>query len=102
MDKIELIKAITDYHPGSEIGIESGLSYYTGGMKDSGDWYYRELLDMPEHALQALLDRLIEEFKPRPEPTPDEKSQNIRELEQWFRDRNIKIFPDEINQEEGA
>lgn len=89
MDKIELIKKITEYHPASEVGRKYGLSEYTGGMADTGRWYYHKLLDMSEANLQDILDRLIEEWKPVPRPPEKEV---IQELEQWFKDRGINPF----------
>jgi len=90
MDKIELIKKITSFHPGSSIGTTRGMSHYVGGMADTGEWYFRKLLDMPEDALERLLADLEEEFRPRPQRP---EAEVIAELEQWFKDRNIPIFP---------
>lgn len=77
MDKIEAIKLITDYHPGSRAGIDRGWSYYVGGMMDSGDWYYRKLLDIPLRELLECLEQLKEDYKPAPPKvyTEEEKRQ---------------------------
>lgn len=56
MNKLELIKQITDHHPA--LGSHLNLSWYVGGMRDSGDWYYRKLMDMEEDALQKVLAEL--------------------------------------------
>lgn len=78
MDKIEAIKLITDYHPGSRAGIDRGWSYYVGGMMDSGDWYYRKLLDIPLRELLECLEQLKEDYKPVPPKvyTEEEKRQH--------------------------
>lgn len=67
MDKIELIDLITDFHPDSEAGRKRGLCHYTGGMKDSGDWYYKKLLKLSGEELKVLYDELKEEWKPKPQ-----------------------------------
>lgn len=67
MSKIELIKKITEYHPANQAGRKRGWSHYVGGMADTGDWYFRKLLDASETDLQNCLNELIEEFKPKPE-----------------------------------
>lgn len=44
-DKIALIDKICKLHP--SLGVDKGWSEYTGGMKDSGEWYFRRMLDVP-------------------------------------------------------
>lgn len=72
-DKIKLIDEIVERHP--SCGVERGWSHYTGGMKDSGDWYFRKMLDVPYDELYCFLKALkLEEAKPRP---PRDKSPRI-------------------------
>lgn len=78
MDKLELIKQITNYHPDSNAGKSRNWSYYTGGMADTGDWYFRKLIDANITELQSCLNDLIEEWKPRPEPVYTEEEQRQR------------------------
>lgn len=56
-NKIKLIDEIVKRHP--SYGVEKGWSYYVGGMKDTGDWYFRKMLDVPTEELQAFLDEII-------------------------------------------
>lgn len=77
MDKIELIKAITSYHPGYKAGTEREWSYYIGGMTDTGGWRYNKLLDASEKDLQACLDDLIKESAPPP-PLSEEDQKKLK------------------------
>lgn len=76
-DKIELIKKIIEYHPASEAGLSRKWSHYTGGMTDTGDWYFRELLEASIEELSMCLEELKQGWKPRPQPiyTEEEKKQ---------------------------
>lgn len=56
-EKIKIIDEICKHHPAS--GVEKGWSWYVGGMKDSGAWYFRKMLDAPIEELQAFLRQLI-------------------------------------------
>lgn len=58
-EKIKLIRAITSRHPSR--GVERGLSQYTGGMKDSGNWFHDRMYDVSNEELQAALDYIIAE-----------------------------------------
>ena len=62
-NKIKLIDVIVSKHP--SYGVEKGWSEYTGGMTDSGHWYYRKMLDVPIKELQVFLDTIIEDEKPK-------------------------------------
>jgi len=62
--KIQLIKEITEFHPGYETGKKYGWSYYVGGMGDHGDWYIRKMLDASIEDLQKCLEEIKEEAKP--------------------------------------
>lgn len=55
-NKIKLIKEIVKFHPSE--GTKIGYSWYTGGMADTGSWYWEKMIDEPEHKLQEFLDRL--------------------------------------------
>ena len=62
-NKIKIIDAICERHP--SYGVEKGWSEYTGGMKDTGQWFFRKLLNCTEEELQSFLDNIIvEENKP--------------------------------------
>lgn len=56
-NKIKIIDAIVERHP--SYGVDKGWSHYTGGMMDSGDWYFRKMLNVPIEELQLFLDNLI-------------------------------------------
>ena len=54
--KLKIIDEIIKLHP--SLGVDKGWSYYTGGMKDSGDWYLRKMLDVPIKELKLFLDNV--------------------------------------------
>jgi len=66
MDKLELIEKIIDFHPAYEAGTKRGWSWYVGGMKDTGEWYFRKLLTASIEELQQCLDEL-EAIKNQPD-----------------------------------
>jgi hypothetical protein len=71
-NKIEIISAICRRHP--TYGTEKGWSEYVGGMADTGQWYFRKMLDCTEEELQLFLDSIIaEENKPIEPLTEQEK-----------------------------
>jgi hypothetical protein len=55
-NKLRLIDAICEHHP--SCGIEKGWSEYTGGMKDSGQWFVRKMLDCSEIELESFLNEI--------------------------------------------
>lgn len=55
-DKLKIIDEIVKLHP--SLGVDKGWSHYTGGMKDSGDWYLRKMLDVPIEELKLFLDNV--------------------------------------------
>lgn len=57
MDKIAIIKEIVKLHP--SIGTKKGWSEYTGGMKDSGTWFWDKMIDIPTNELQDFLHEQI-------------------------------------------
>lgn len=59
MNKIEIIKQIVQFHPTK--GIEKGWAEYTGGMKDSGDWFWNKMVDVPDNDLSEFLNKLVAE-----------------------------------------
>ena len=60
MEKIiSLIKEIVKHHPG--YGVERGWSTYTGGIKDSGYWYWNKMVDVREKELEVFLEYLKDE-----------------------------------------
>lgn len=71
-DKIKIIDLICQRHPSA--GVEKGWSYYVGGMRDTGEWYFRKMLDADPQELIDFLNKLIaEENKPKIELTEEEK-----------------------------
>lgn len=60
-NKIKIIDEICKRHPTN--GVEKGWSHYTGGMKDEGDWHFRQMLDVEESELQDFLNQLIQREK---------------------------------------
>lgn len=62
-EKIELIDKIAQYHPGSEVGHKRGWSTYTGGMKDSGEWFTWKMLDVPMQELLEGWAEIVLEFE---------------------------------------
>lgn len=63
-EKIILMYAIMQYHPGYTAGIKRGWSTYTGGMTDTGKWDEVKLFQVSEEELKLCLAELIEESKP--------------------------------------
>jgi hypothetical protein len=55
-EKITVIDEIVKLHPA--LGVEKGWSTYTGGMKDSGEWYYRKMLDVNLGELKIFLENI--------------------------------------------
>lgn len=60
-EKVKIIDEIVKRHP--YYGVKKGWSWYTGGMKDTGEWYFRKMLDVPVSELQEFLDNTIKEEK---------------------------------------
>jgi hypothetical protein len=52
-DKLKIIDSIMEFHP--SWGVDIGLSYYVGGMMDSGGWYLRKMLDLTADELSGVL-----------------------------------------------
>ena len=74
-DKIKIIDAICERHPA--YGVDKGWSEYTGGMKDSGQWFFRKMLDCNISELKVFLENIIkEENKPETPLTEQEKIDN--------------------------
>jgi hypothetical protein len=106
-EKIKLIDSITERHP--HYGVDKGWSWYVGGMKDDGAWYFRKMLDVPAEELQAFLDGIIaEENKPPIVYTEQELADmkivhkmpnggwmteyGKKQLEEYCKQRDRKIF----------
>jgi uncharacterized protein YuzE len=58
-DKIKLIDTICERHPA--YGVEKGYSWYQGGMRDTGAWYFRQMLDVDYSELNAFLEDIIKQ-----------------------------------------
>jgi hypothetical protein len=63
--KIEVIDKIRERHPSR--GVEKGWSEYTGGMADTGRWFFRKMLDVDETELHEFLGEILleESIPPR-------------------------------------
>jgi len=84
-NKILIIDEIVKRHPA--YGVEKGWSCYVGGMKDSGEWYFRKMLDCQESELQEFLDYILsEEAKPIQELTEEEKTDSKKVI--WFDEKH--------------
>lgn len=83
-DKIKIIDEIVKRHPA--YGLEKGWSYYIGGMRDSGDWCFRKMIDVPLNELQDFLNHIIE----------DENKPEIKLTQQEIADSKI-IYKTGIN-----
>ncbi len=71
-EKIKIVDEIVKRHP--SIGVDRGWSCYTGGMADTGYWYFRKMLDETLPVLQTFLINLVaEENQPRKESTKSQK-----------------------------
>lgn len=98
MDKLELIDLITNFHPASDVGIKKGWSYYVGGMKDSGDWYYKKLMQAPIEVLEQLLSELKEEWKPKdPVIYTQEEQEQMKQFVQIGKSHFMSVY--ELNQQ---
>lgn len=63
-EKIALIDKICKFHP--SLGVEKGWSHYTGGMKDSGSWHFRQMLNVPIEELQEFyVDQVWSQWRNR-------------------------------------
>lgn len=72
-DKIKVIDSICTRHPA--YGVDKGWSEYVGGMRDTGRWFFRKMLDVPEEDLQLFLDEIIaEENEPKAPLTEQQKA----------------------------
>ena len=96
-EKIKLIDKITKYHPLE--GVEEGYSEYTGGMKDSGRWFFRKMIDVPIEKLELFLANLVyKKNKPKEILTPQEleDSKTIHQLSngQWITELERKRLED--------
>ncbi len=81
-NKIKLIKQIVQFHP--SCGAYKGWSHYTGGMKDSGDWFWEKMIDVPNEELQSFLDLLISER---------DKPEVPKSAEEIYKSKIILILP---------
>ncbi len=71
--KIKLIDRLCEKHPA--LGVDRGWSEYTVGMKDTGQWFFRKMLDEPIGKLQELMNEIVRsENLPLDIYTPEELS----------------------------
>jgi hypothetical protein len=88
-EKLKIIDKITAKHPG--YGVDRGWSHYTGGMKDSGDWYVRLMLDASLDDLQAFWDDILAQEAASDAITKQEEERRAA-LTQEERDREDAII----------
>ena len=60
--ELDIIKKITQRHPSE--GVELGLSWYKGGMADTGEWNFHKLLAMTKEELTAVFTKLTDKDIP--------------------------------------
>lgn len=70
--KIVVIDRICELHP--VYGLHKNWSWYVGGMRDTGDWNFRQMLNVP---MEELEDFLIETLL---QPEPQEPVYTEQEL----------------------
>ena len=90
-EKIKIIDEIVKRHP--SYGVEKGWSEYTGGMKDSGDWYFREMLDIPINELKEFLNYIINEEN-RPINSDPYSDKIITNGSFWMRENEYNMLKD--------
>lgn len=73
--KAQIIDQITDFHPA--YGVELGWSWYTGGMKDTGDWYIDKLAETPIEELIGKLNQWVKE--------KEESTRKQKEFNEWWK-----------------
>lgn len=82
-EKIEIIDLITQHHPG--YGTKWELSWYVGGMQDTGDWYYEKLLAADITTLERLLDDILSRSSV--------KQMTVKDLyEKWGDEKTIQVL----------
>lgn len=69
--KLKIIDAICTRHPA--YGVDAGFAEYTGGMEDTGQWFVRKMLDVPQDHLQHFLDKIITEESRIPTPLTEQE-----------------------------
>lgn len=95
-DKIKIIDLICQRHPSA--GVEKGWSYYVGGMRDTGEWYFRKMLDADPQELLDLLNKMVaEERQPKIELT-DEQVEKSKIYIQYESNGN-KSWTNQLNKE---
>ncbi len=85
-EKIKVIDEIVTKHP--SYGVDKGWGYYVGGMKDSGDWYFRKMLNVPIEELKSFLNGIIEQENKAKVPkvyTEEEK----KDMNTWHNDNGF-------------
>ncbi len=93
--KIKIIDEIVRFHPSA--GVDKGWSWYNGGMADTGEWYFRKMMDISIEELCDFLNKLIEEnSRPKIPLTPEQQRANaiIHSFENggWIRELDLKIL----------
>jgi hypothetical protein len=75
IEKINLIDEIVKLHP--SYGVKKGWSWYVGGMRDDGGWYFRKMLDVTLEELQSFLDTILAENNQPPRVYTEEELSKI-------------------------
>ena len=105
-EKLKIIDKICSFHP--HYGVEKRWSDYTGGMKDSGEWHVRRMLDASIEGLKSFLDKITTKENQPPRVLTEEekiKSKIIipfnggfitqlgkEDIEKWHYEMQRKLF----------
>ena len=95
IEKLAIVRKICKLHPG--YGTEKKWSWYTGGMTDTGNWYWEKMLDeVPIEELKSFIDKIEEdELKSKLEQerwnklSPEE--QKLEREENWKKEEHSLI-----------
>ena len=87
--KIRIINEIVTHHPWC--GVDKGWSTYTGGMTDTGHWFYQKMQ-------QASIEELSEFLKELNKPTEKEvKTTTFKEDLDWLNNEIAKDIANAID-----
>lgn len=85
-EKLKIIDQICEKHP--SYGVPHNLSEYTGGMKDSGQWFVRKMLDIDVATLQKLYADILDiEGKPQSNLSPEQQSEEFQQFRKECEER---------------
>lgn len=89
--KIELIRQISQFHPAS--GTDKGWSTYTGGMADSGEWFFWKMYDNASIIeLQSFLDLLIRQDEASRSQKPPTREQELKRINKFLKEQELRLI----------